>query len=1040
MSLSVTSINRPVLAIVMSLAVMLFGVIGFTYLGVREYPSVDPPIITVSATYTGANADVIESRITQPLEESISGIEGIRTLKSVSTEGRSQITVEFELGIDMEAAANDVRDKVSRAMRSLPPDTDNPVVMKADADAIPIVNLNIKSDKRNLLQLTEIANNVFKERLQTIPGVSEVQLWGAKTYSMRVWMDPAKLSSYGLTPLDVRDAIQRENVELPSGRIEGETVELTVRTMSRLATPEEFNNLVIREQEGRVVRLRDVGNAELGPENLRTSMKRDGIPMVGLVLIPRSGANFVSIVDEFYRRIEEIKRDLPPDIGLGIGFDSTRYIRRSIAEVAETIAIAFALVFLVIYLFLRDLRTTIIPMIAVPVSLIGAFFIMYVMEYSINVLTLMAIVLAIGLVVDDAIVMLENIYAKVERGMAAREAGVRGSGEVYFAIIATTVVLVAVFLPVIFLQGITGRLFREFGIVLAGSVAISAFVSLTLTPMMSTRFLQGKHEHGRLYRATEKFFASMIEKYRSTLGAFLTKRSRAWFAMGIAVAGIVGFWFLIPSELAPLEDRNSLRLNVTAAEGVTFEYMTGYMDHLTSLVAENVAERDAVIAFVSGGSGGANSGRINLALVEREQRARSQQSIADQLSTLVRRSTGARTFVVQDQSIGARGWTQLPVQFVLLAPDFEKLRAMVPRFIAEAQKRPEFQYVDVNLKFNKPELRVGIERERALALGVSALDIAQTLQLAYSGQRFDYFVMNSKLYQVIGQMTRENRDQPLDLKFLSVRNDRGELIQLDNVVSLREQSSPPALYRFNRQVAATVQAGMAKGFTLGDGIAAMRETARAVLDESFNTALDGASKDYEESSSSLAFAFVLALILIYLVLAAQFESFRDPLIIMVTVPLAMFGALFSLWYFGLTLNIFSEIGLIMLIGLVTKNGILIVEFANQRKSAGMPLLEAIQDAAVARLRPILMTALATVLGTLPIALALGAGAESRTSMGVAVVGGLILATGLTLYIVPAVYCVVSRESLVAVVSPLRRREVSSQKSVVREMDALDGGK
>jgi len=995
----------------MSLGVMLFGVIGFTYLGVREYPSVDPPIVTVWATYTGANADVIESRITQPLEESISGIEGIRTLKSVSAEGRSSIAVEFQLGVDMEAAANDVRDKVSRAVRQLPPDCDNPVVMKADADAIPIVNLTVRSDKRNLLQLTEIATNVIKERLQTISGVSEVSVWGAKTYAMRLWMDPAKLASYGLTPLDIQGALLRQNVELPSGRIEGQSTELTVRTMSRMTTPVEFNNMIIREQEGRVIKFKDVGYAELGPENLRSLMKRDGVPMVGVVLIPRSGANIVSIVNDFYKRVEEIKRDLPPDIGLAIGFDSSRYIRRSIAEVAETIAIAFILVFLVIYFFLRDLRTTIIPMIAVPVSLVGAFFIMYLMDFSINVLTLLAIVLAIGLVVDDAIVMLENIYAKVERGMRAKEAGVRGSAEVYFAIIATTGALVAVFLPVIFLQGITGRLFKEFGIVLAGSVLISAFVSLTLTPMMSTRILGWRHEHSRFYRATEKYFAAMIEGYRSSLNAFLKRRKLGFTVMGITMVAIVGLWLMLPTELAPLEDRSNMRITATASEGSTFEYMTSYIDGLADIVEKNVPEKETLISAASmggGGMGGVNFGFINLALTDPDKRERTQQQIADQLSTRVKELTGARTIIVQEQSIGSGG-SRLPVQFVLLAPNFEKLRETVPKFLEEARKNPAFQYVDVNLKFNKPELRVEIDRERARALGVTAMDIAQTLQLAYSGQRFDYFVMNSKQYQVIGQMTRETRDQPLDLKSLSVRNAKGELIQLDNLVTLREQSAPPALYRFNRQVSATISAGMAKGYTLGEGIAAMRAIGKRVLDDSFNTALDGTSKDYEESSSSLVFAFLLALVLIYLVLAAQFESFRDPFIIMFTVPLALAGALFSLWYFSQTINIFSEIGLIMLIGLVTKNGILIVEFANQRKSAGLPLMDAIQDAAVSRLRPILMTALATVLGTLPIALALGAGSESRMSMGIAVVGGLILATGLTLYIVPAVYSYISKE-------------------------------
>jgi multidrug efflux pump len=717
-------------------------------------------------------------------------------------------------------------------------------------------------------------------------------------------------------------------------------------------------------------------------------------------------------VDEFYDRLEEIKRELPPDVTFGIGFDSSRYIRQSIAEVAETVAIAFILVFLVIYLFLRDLRTTIIPMVAVPVSLIGAFFIMYLMDFSINVLTLLAIVLAIGLVVDDAIVMLENIFAKVESGMPARAAGVRGSAEVYFAIIATTIALAAVFLPVIFLQGITGRLFREFGIVLAGSVLISAFVSLTLTPMMSTRILQWRHEHSRFYRATEKYFARMTGGYRSSLRSFLAKRGLGFVIMGAAMVLIVVLWMVIPTELAPMEDRGQLRLNVTAQEGVTFEYMDTYMDSLTSTVKRAVPESDAIITLTSPGwgSGGANNGRINLILKDVGERERSQQEIADELAGLTRQLTAARTFVIQDQSIGSRG-SSFPVQFVLLAPNFEKLREAVPRFLNEAEKSPAFQYVDVNLKFNKPELRVEIERERALALGVTALDIAQTLQLAYSGQRLDYFVMDGKQYQVIGQMTRENRDKPLDLKSLYVRNNRGQLIQMDNLVTLKEQSSPPALYRFNRQISATIVAGLAKGYTLGDGIEAMREISRRTLDESFTTALDGASKDYEESSSSLMFAFVLALILIYLVLAAQFESFRDPFIIMFTVPLAVAGALFSLWYFSQTLNIFSQIGLIMLIGLVTKNGILIVEFANQRKAAGLSVMEAIEDASVSRLRPILMTALATILGTLPIALAIGAGAESRMSMGIGVVGGLILATGLTLFVIPAIYTYISKEGV-----------------------------
>jgi multidrug efflux pump len=1010
MSLAETSIRRPVLAIVMSIAIVLFGVIGYTYLGVREYPSVDPPVVTVSATYTGANADVIESQITEPLEETISGIAGIRSMKSRSSEGQSSITVEFELGVDMEAAANDVRDKVSRAVRLLPPDADNPVVMKSDADAIPIFFLNIKSDSRDLLQLTDIATNTFKERLQTIPGVSEVQIWGEKRYAMRLWMDPARLAAYRLTPLDVRAALLRENVELPSGRIEGQKTELTVRTMSRMTTADDFNDLIIRETEGRIIRFRDIGTAELGPENYRSILRRDDVPMVGVTLIPRSGANYIAIVDEAYRRIEDIKRDLPQDLTLGVGFDTSTYIRQAVSEVAETVILAFALVFLVIYLFLRELRTTIIPMLAVPVSLIGAFFIMYIADFSVNILTLLGIVLAIGLVVDDAIVVLENIFTKIEGGMSPREAGVKGSSEVYFAIIATTVALAAVFLPVIFLQGITGRLFKEFGIVLSGSVIISAFVALTLTPMMSSRILRQHQHHGRFYALTEPFFRGMSEWYRTTLAAFMRRRWMAFVTVAAAFVLIMAVGMSLQTELSPLEDRGRIRVSATGPEGATFEYMDDYMNALVDKVKELAPERDALIAFTSGGGGGGavNTGSITLILKRREERDRSQQTIAEQLSTTVRGLTGARAFVTQEQTFGGRG-RGLPVQFVVQAPNFDKLKEKLPLFLEEARKHPAFQVVDVDLKFNKPEVRVEIDRDRARALGVSSLDIAQTLQAAFSGQRFDYFVMNAKLYQVIGQVQRENRDDPVDLKSLYVKNTRGDLVQLDNVVTLHEESSPPALYRFNRYVSATVSAGLAKGYTMGDGIAAMREIGARVLDESFATALDGTSKDFAESSSSLVFAFGLAIVLIYLVLAAQFESFRDPLTIMFTVPLALSGALASLWYFNQTMNIFSQIGMIMLIGLVTKNGILIVEFANQRREAGLPLMEAIQDAAVARLRPILMTALSTILGTLPIALALGAGSESRVSMGIAVVGGLVIATALTLFVVPAVYTFIARK-------------------------------
>jgi multidrug efflux pump len=1012
MSLSATCIRRPVLSIVMSLVIILFGVISFTFLGVREYPNVDPPIVTVTTNYTGASADVIESQITEPLEASISGIAGIRYIKSVSREQRSTITVEFNLEVDLEAAANDVRDRVSRAIGMLPPDVDNPIVMKADADAVPIVFLNVNSANRNLLELTDIAENVFKERLRTIPGVSDVQIWGSKIYAIRLWMDPAKLASYSLTPLDIRSALTRENVELPSGRIEGNTTELTVRTMARLQNVEDFNSLILKESGGRVVRFRDVGYAELGADNYRTVLKRDGLPMVGVVLIPQPGANYIAIVDEFYNRIEQIKNDLPKDISLGIGFDSTKYIRASIAEVRETIFLAFVLVVLIIYLFLRDWRATVIPTIAIPISLVGAFFIMYIADFSINVLTLLGLVLAIGMVVDDAIVVLENIYAKIEKRLDPVAAGLKGSAEVYFAVISTTIALAAVFMPVIFLQGLTGRLFREFGIVLSGAVLISAFVALTLTPMLCSRILKRRHKHSWFYEKTEPFFTGLAASYKNSLDAFMERRWLAFVVIGIAFGAIILFGRILPRELAPLEDRSGVRFASTAPEGATFEYMDAFMDSLIALINQQVPEKDAVISVTSPGFGATssvNSGFVRLILTDPDVRARSQQEIAEALAPQVNRLTWGRTFTIQDQSIGSGGGRGLPVQYVLQAPNFEKLKDVLPKFLEEARKDPVFQFVDVDLKFNKPEIKIEINRDRARALGVSAIDIAQTLQLALSGQRFDFFIMNGKQYQIIGQLLRENRNKPLDLKSLFVKNRDGQMIQMDNLVTMQEQSAPPALYRYDRYVSATVSAGLAKGKTIGDGIAAMDAIAGRVLDESFSTALDGPSKDFAESASSLVFALVFALILIYLVLAAQFESFRDPFIIMFCVPLALAGALFSLWYFDQTVNIFSQIGQIMLIGLVTKNGILLVEFANQRKAQGLSVIAAMKDAAASRLRPILMTSLSTILGTLPIALALGAGSESRMSMGIAVVGGLLLATLLTLYVVPVIYSYVSQE-------------------------------
>ncbi|HMO39232.1 MAG TPA: efflux RND transporter permease subunit [Saprospiraceae bacterium] len=1004
MSLSSLSIKRPVLATVMSIVIVLFGIISINYLGVREYPSVDAPIITVSTNYVGANADIIESQITEPIEEAVNGIAGIRSITSRSQEGGSSITIEFNLSVSLEDAANDVRDKVSQVVRRLPPDVDPPVVSKADADSSPIMFINVQSTNRSLLELSSIAENVFKERLQTIDGVSNIQIWGQKRYSMRLWIEPEKLAAYQLTPLDIRNALQRENIELPSGSVEGSTMELTVRTQGRLETPEDFNQLIVKEESGRLVRFRDVGYAELGPENTRSLLRRDGIPMVGTAIVPQPGSNHIDITSEVYRRLEQIKPELPEDMKVDIGFDTTTYIRASIAEVQNTIFIAFGLVVLVIFLFLRDWRTTVIPVVAIPISLIGSFFVMYISDFSINILTLLGIVLAIGLVVDDAIVVVENIYAKIEAGMTPLEAAAKGANEIFFAVIATTVALAAVFMPVVFLQGLTGRLFREFGIVIAGAVIISSFVALSLTPMIASRVLKNRAKQPWFYRMTEPFFVSLANGYRSTLEGFMRVRWMAFLIM-IAAGGMV-YWMgtQLSSELAPLEDRSRFRGNVVAQEGATYEYMDNYMNESADVIREAVPELEGLIAITSPGFGGSsvNSGRFVMILKPRNERERTQQQIVDELSPVVARLTGARAFLYQEPSIGDRRGG-LPVQFVILAPQLEDLQKILPEFVNKAETNPAFSVVDLDLKFNKPEIQINIDRQKAQDLGVSVIDVAQTLQLGLSGQRFGYFIMGGKQYQVIGQVQRESRNKPLDLRALYVRNRNGQMVQLDNLVSLEEESTPPALYRYNRFSAATVSAGLAPGKTIGDGIQAMREIADEVLDDTYYTALKGASKDFEESSSSLVFAFALALILIYLVLAAQFESFVDPLIIMFTVPLALAGAVMALWMTAQTLNIFSQIGIIMLIGLVAKNGILIVEFANQRKDAGLSRMDAIKDAAVSRFRPILMTSFSTVLGTLPIALALGEGSESRVSMGIAVIGGLVFSTVLTLYVIPAIY-------------------------------------
>jgi multidrug efflux pump len=1004
-----------VLATVFALVITIFGAVGFYFLGVREYPAVDPPVISVSTSYRGANADVIDSQITEPLEEQINGIDGIRTITSTSRQGRSTITVEFELGADLERAANDVRDRVSRARRVLPPDAEPPSVSKSDADAPPIVFLNIKSDSRNLMELTEIADKRFKERLQTIPGVSRVDIWGDKTYSMRLWLNPQQLAAYNLTPLDVRRALDRANVELPSGRIEGESVELTVRTKSRLETVEDFRNLILKQsQDGATVRLKDVGRAEIAPLNQRTQLRRDNVPMVGVVLRPLPGANYIDIVDTFYERLEDIKADLPADLELGIGFDNTEPIRDSINEVQQTIFLAFLLVVLVIFFFLRDWRSTLIPLVVIPIALIGAFFVMYAMDFSINVLTLLALVLAIGLVVDDAIVVLENIYAKIEEGKPPIQAGVEGTREIFFAVIATSISLVVIFTPIIFMGGLTGQLFQEFGLVIAGAVAISSFVALTLTPMLSSRILKQREEKPWIYRKTEPFFQALTDAYRDSLQAFMNVRWSAFVVMAVCIGTIGLFHFTLPQELAPLEDRSLLRIFSTGRQGATYAYMSRYVDKMYQVINEEIPEehRQSTISVTSpgfGASSSVNSAFMFTRFVDPSQRDVSQMQYADRLQAAFADLEGARTFVSQEPTISVGFSRGLPVQYVLQAPSVENLREVLPEFMQEARAQPELSFVDVNLKFNKPELQVEIDRDKANNIGVSPLDVAQTLQLSLAEQRVGFFVRDGEQREIVAAVEKENRNEPVDLTSLYVRAENGDPVQLDNLVSVSEQATPPQIYRFNRAMSATVSARPAPGNTIQDGISAMDRVAEDVLGPQFSTALSGQSRDFQETSNQLLYVFALALLLIYLVLAAQFESFRDPLIILLTVPLALAGAMLFLWYFNQTINIFSQIGMVMLIGLVAKNGILIVEFANQRKAAGLSIREAIEEAAAVRFRPILMTALSTTLGVLPIALALGSGAQSRIPMGVAVIGGLLIGTALSLYIIPAMYTFLTSE-------------------------------
>jgi multidrug efflux pump len=1012
MSLSTLSIKRPVFTIVINLTIILFGLIGYSFLGVREFPSIDPAQVSIRTNYTGANSDIIESQITEPLEKAINSIDGIRNVTSSSIQGSSNITVEFNLNKDLEEAANDVRDKVSQATRSLPQDIDAPpVVSKADANSDAIISMTIQSDTRNELELSDFAENVIGQRLETIPGVSGIQIWGQKRYAMRLWIDPVKLASYGCTVSEVRSALSKQNVELPSGKITGANTELTVRTIGNLSKAEEFNNIIIRSEGEKIVRFSDIGRAEIGPENVETKMMQSGVPLVGVAIVPRPGANYLDIATAFYKEYQRFKKDLPKDIHLNIVIDNTIFVKQSVIEVAETLGISILLVVLIIYLFFRDWAIAFRPLIDIPVSLIATFFIMWLFGFSINVLTLLAIVLATGLVVDDGIVVTENIFKKVEEGMSPIEAAIKGSNEIFFAVISISITLAAVFLPVIFLEGFVGRLFREFGVVIGAAVLVSAFVSLTLTPMLNAYLMKGgKQEKSKFYNLTEPYFQQLNSGYANALKRFMKKK---WLSFPILIVcfGLIYLFFnLLKKETAPYDDRSGMMMSITMPEGASYDYTDRFMQEISRLIDDSIPEKKVSLVITSPGFGAStvNSGRVRISLVQPEERKLKQKEIAEKLTKWTNNYSEAKTAVLEQPTIAVNRRGGLPIQYIIQAPNFEKLREKIPLFMEEAAKNETFSTTDVNLKFNKPEINVTIDREKAESLGISVIDVAQTLQLSLSGQRFGYFIRNGKQYQVIGQFEKNDRAKPLDLTSMYVKNNKGELIQMDNVIKIEEQSNPPQLYHNNRYMSATVSAGLAPGKSISDGIDAMNEIKAKVLDDSFTTDLGGESRDFVESSSNTSFAFGLALVLIFLILAAQFESFVDPMIIILTVPMAVAGALFSLWLFNQTWNIFSQIGTVMLIGLVTKNGILIVEFANQLREQGKPKLEAILEASEARLRPILMTSLAIALGALPIALSLGAASNSRIGMGVVIVGGTVFSLILTLFVIPALYLMWSK--------------------------------
>ncbi len=1003
------SIRRPVFATVMSLMLILVGIMSYSRLAVREYPNIDAPIVSVRTVYLGASAEVVESQITQPIEDSLAGIEGIRVIKSVSREEVSQVTVEFVLDRDIDAAANDVRDRTARVRGLLPEEADDPVIAKIEADAFPIIWIAFSSDRHTPLEITDYADRVVRDRLQTLPGVASVIIGGERRYAMRLWLDRERLAAYGLTPQDVEDALRRQNVEVPSGRIESRQREFTVLTETDLRTPEEFNRLIVRYVNTYPVRLADVGYAELGAADDRNAVRVNGDPAVGVGVVKQSNANTLAVAKAVKAELPRLSAGLPAGMTLQIGFDSSVFIDESITSVFETLAEALILVVLVIFLFLRSGRATLIPFVTIPVSLIGAFLFVYALGFSVNVLTLLALVLAIGLVVDDAIVVLENVYRRIERGMPTGQAALEGSKEIAFAVLAMTITVAAVFVPVAFMTGTTGRLFREFALTVSAAVIVSGFVALTLTPMMCAKLLRHETRHGRVYRMIERGIERLNAGYRALLARSLDHRGMI-VGLGVATAGAIVLLFMtLKAELSPLEDRGIMIGVMLAPEGATMAYTDGYARRVEELYKQ-VPEIRTYFMVVAPGLERPNpvtSAFSFVMLKAWDERERKQQQIVGELMPKMFGLPGVLAFPINPPSLG-QSFRNPPVMFVVQANTYAELQTMVDRLMAKAREFPGLVNIDSDLKLNKPQFAVTLDREKTADVGVEVETVGRTLETLLGGRQVTRFKREGEQYDVIVKVADKDRTSPSDLTAIYVRGAGGQLVQLSNLMQVRETVAPKELNHFNRLRSATISANLAPGVALGDALAFMEHAAADALPPGTQTALDGQSREFKESGVSMYIAFALALIFLYLVLAAQFESFVDPFIIMLSVPLAMAGALLSLKLTGNTLNVYSQIGMVMLVGLIAKNGILIVEFANQLQERGRAVRDAVIEAASLRLRPILMTTAAMILGSVPLALATGAGAESRQQIGWVIVGGLLLGTLLTLFVIPTSYTLLAR--------------------------------